>query len=175
MSTSWSATPRSRRWGSSRRRAKSDFWRQIEVNLTGGFICVKAVLPSMRRLGRGKIVIISSIAGVNGWERAVGYSASKGGLIALTKALGAQLAPERIFVNSIAPGAVDSPQIEVDAVDAGVTLDELRARYAKITPLGRIGRSEEIAGLAAFLAGPDSDGYAGQILQPNGGLERGAA
>jgi NAD(P)-dependent dehydrogenase (short-subunit alcohol dehydrogenase family) len=153
----------------------SDFWGQIDVNLTGGFLCVKSVLPSMRRLGRGKVVIISSIAGVNGWARAVGYSASKAGLIALTRALGDQLAPEHIYVNSIAPGAIDSPQIEVDAVHYGVTLDELRVRYAEMTPLKRIGQSEEIAGLAAFLAGPDSDGFVGQILQPNGGLERGAA
>ncbi len=152
-----------------------DFWRQVEVNLTGTFTCIKTALPGMRSKGRGKIVIITSVAGVNGWARAVGYSASKAGLIALTKSLGVELVGEGIFVNAIAPGAIDSPQIEVDALDAGVSLDELRARYAEMTPLGRIGQPSDIAGLVSFLAGPDSDAFVGQILQPNGGIERGGA
>lgn len=152
-----------------------DFYRQIEVNLTGAFACIQAVLPGMRRAGRGKIVVITSVAGVNGWAKAVGYSASKAGLIGLVKSLGRELVAEGIFVNGIAPGAIDSPQIEVDALEYGVTLDELRVKYAEMTPLGRIGRPDDIAGLAAFLAGPDSDAFVGQILQPNGGIERGGA
>ena len=152
-----------------------DFYRQIEVNLTGAFACIQSVLPGMRRAGRGKIVVITSVAGVNGWAKAVGYSASKAGLIGLVKSLGRELAGEGIFVNGIAPGAIDSPQIEVDALEYGVTLDELRAKYAEMTPLGRIGQPDDIAGLAAFLAGPDSDAFVGQILQPNGGIERGGA
>jgi 2-hydroxycyclohexanecarboxyl-CoA dehydrogenase len=155
--------------------SSADFWQQIEVNLSGAFSSIRAVVPHMRRQGRGKIVVISSVAGVNGWARAVGYSTSKAGLIGLTKALARELHADGIVVNAIAPGAIDSPQIEVDAVDAGVTLDELRARYAEFTPLGRIATSQEIAGLVAFLAGPDSDGFVGQILQPNGGIERGGA
>jgi NAD(P)-dependent dehydrogenase (short-subunit alcohol dehydrogenase family) len=161
--------------GEFRGQATEDFWRQIEVNLTGSFSCIKAVLPAMRRRGRGKIIVITSVAGVNGWARAVGYSASKAGLIGLVKSLGRELAGEGVFVNGIAPGAIDSPQIEVDAVEYDVTLDELRTRYAEMTPLGRIGQPQDIAGLVAFLAGPDSDAFVGQILQPNGGIERGGA
>src|ERR1700722_1330334 len=149
-----------------------DFYRQVEVNLTGAYACIKAVLGGMRAAGRGKIVVITSVAGVNGWAKAVGYSASKAGLIGLVKSLGRELVGEGIFVNGIAPGAIASPQIEVDALEYGVTLDELRARYAEMTPLGRIGMPDDIAGLASFLAGPDSDAFVGQILQPNGGIER---
>jgi NAD(P)-dependent dehydrogenase (short-subunit alcohol dehydrogenase family) len=152
-----------------------DFWRQIEINLTGGFSCAQAVLPGMRRKGRGKIVMITSVAGVNGWARAVGYSASKAGLIGLVKSLGRELAGEGIYVNGIAPGAIDSPQIEVDALEYGVTLDELRVRYTEMTPLGRIGRPEDIAGLVALLASAAGDAFVGQILQPNGGIERASA
>jgi NAD(P)-dependent dehydrogenase (short-subunit alcohol dehydrogenase family) len=155
--------------------ATDDFWRQIEINLTGGFSCVQAVLPGMRRKGRGKIVVIASVAGVNGWARAVGYSASKAGLIGLVKSLGRELAREGIYVNGIAPGAIDSPQIEVDAVEYGVTLDELRARYIEMTPLGRIGQPADIAGVVSLLASAAGDAFVGQILQPNGGIERASA
>ncbi|MGD1056400.1 MAG: SDR family NAD(P)-dependent oxidoreductase [Solirubrobacteraceae bacterium] len=151
-----------------------DFWRQIDVNLGGAFACIQAVLPAMLAKGAGKIVVITSVAGVNGWARAVGYSASKAGLIGLVKSLGAELAPAGIHITGIAPGAIDSPQIEVDAVEYGVTLDALRKRYTEMTPLGRIGQPADIAGLVSLLAGPAvGDAFVGQILQPNGGIERG--
>ncbi len=151
-----------------------DFWRQIDVNLGGAFACIQAVLPGMLAKGAGKIVVITSVAGVNGWARAVGYSAGKAGLIGLVKALGAELSPAGIHITGIAPGAIDSPQIEVDAVEYGVTLDALRKRYTEMTPLGRIGQPADIAGLVSLLAGPAvGDAFVGQILQPNGGIERG--
>jgi NAD(P)-dependent dehydrogenase (short-subunit alcohol dehydrogenase family) len=151
-----------------------DFWRQIDINLGGAFSCIQSVLPAMRRKRAGRIVVITSVAGVNGWAKAVGYSASKAGLIGLIKSLARELDGEGVSVNGIAPGAIDSPQIEVDAVEYGVTLDELRARYAEMTPLGRIGEPADIAGLVALLAGSAGDAFAGQILQPNGGIERAA-
>lgn len=148
---------------------------QVDVNLTGTYSCIQAVLPGMRRAGGGSIVVISSIWGITGWPRAAGYSASKAGTISLTKALGRELAPAGIRVNAIAPGVIDSPQIEVDAADAGMTLDELRDMYAGRTALKRVGQPAEIASLVAFLAGPAADGYAGQVLQPNGGAQLGWA
>jgi NAD(P)-dependent dehydrogenase (short-subunit alcohol dehydrogenase family) len=149
-----------------------DFWRQIEVNLSGAMFCTRAVVEGMRERGHGRIVAITSVAGVNGWAKAVGYSASKAGLIGLVRSLARELGPHGIRVNGIAPGAIDSPQIEVDAEEYGVTLDQLRERYVEMTPLGRIGQPADIAGLVALLAGPAGESFSGQILQPNGGIER---
>jgi NAD(P)-dependent dehydrogenase (short-subunit alcohol dehydrogenase family) len=154
---------------------EAEIFDQIDVNLTGTYACIQAVLPGMRRAGGGAIVVISSIWGITGWPRAAAYSASKAGTISLTKALGRELAPERIRVNAIAPGVIDSPQIEVDAADAGMTLDDLREMYASRTALERVGQPAEIAALVAFLGGPAAEGYAGQVLQPNGGAQLGWA
>ncbi len=152
-----------------------DWWRNIDVNLSGTFHLVRAVLPGMRGLGRGRMVVIASEFGVVGWANASAYAASKTGLISLTKTLGRELGPEGILVNAIAPGIMDTPQLDVDAADAGVSPAEIRRRYAADTPLGRIGRPEEIAALAAFLCSDGSSAFVGQILQPNGGTTRGFA
>jgi 2-hydroxycyclohexanecarboxyl-CoA dehydrogenase len=153
----------------------ADWWLNIDVNLSGTFFLVRAVLPGMRRLGGGRIVIIASEFGVVGWANASAYSASKAGLISLTKTLGRELGPERILVNAIAPGIMDTPQLDVDAEDAGVSPEEIRRRYAADSPIRRIGRTEEIAALAAFLATDGAGAFVGQILQPNGGTTRGPA
>jgi NAD(P)-dependent dehydrogenase (short-subunit alcohol dehydrogenase family) len=152
--------------------APSDWWHQIEVNLSGTFRLVQAVLPGMRASGGGRIIIIASEAGVVGMRNATAYSASKGGLIALTKSLGRELAPEGIVTNAIAPSYVDTPQLQVDAADAGVSIAEIRERAAAQIPLGRIATPEEIAAVAAFLAGPGAGSLVGQVLQPNGGTTR---
>jgi NAD(P)-dependent dehydrogenase (short-subunit alcohol dehydrogenase family) len=153
----------------------ADWWLNVDVNLSGTFFLVRAVLPGMRRLGRGRIVIIASEFGVVGWANASAYAASKTGLISLTKTLGRELGPERILVNAIAPGIMDTPQLDVDAEDAGVSPEEIRRRYAADSPTGRIGRTEEIAAVAAFLASDAAGAFVGQILQPNGGTTRGPA
>jgi NAD(P)-dependent dehydrogenase (short-subunit alcohol dehydrogenase family) len=152
-----------------------DWWRNIEVNLSGTFFLVRAVLPGMRRRGRGRIVIIASEFGVVGWPNATAYAASKTGLISLTKTLGRELAPEGVLVNAVAPGIMDTPQLDVDAADAGVSPEEIRRRYAAESPIGRIGRPEEIAALVAFLASDAAGAFVGQILQPNGGTTRALA
>ncbi|MDO9407801.1 SDR family NAD(P)-dependent oxidoreductase [Patulibacter sp.] len=150
------------------------FWPQVDVNLTGTIVGLQAVLPGMRRRRHGRVVIISSVWGVTGAPRAVGYAASKAGLIGLTRSVAREVAADGVAVNAIAPGAIDSPQIEVDALDAGISLDELRAGYAERTAVRRMGQPEEIAGLAAFLAGPAGGAYVGQLLQPNGGVQFGS-
>ena len=103
---------------------------------------------------------------------ATAYASSKAGLIALTKSLGRELAPENIIVNAVAPGVIDTPQLEVDAADAGVELAEMHARYAAQIPAGRIGRPEEIAAAVALLARRDVGAFAGQTIQINGGATR---
>ncbi|MEW6638493.1 MAG: SDR family NAD(P)-dependent oxidoreductase [Actinomycetota bacterium] len=154
---------------------EQDWWMQVETNLSGAFFLVQTVLPGMRRLGRGRIVIISSEWGVIGWPNATAYAASKAGLISLGKTLGRELAPEGIITNVVAPGVIDTPQLEVDARNASVSLDEIRARYASETPLGRIGYPEDVAGTVAFLVRERSAAMVGQVLQPNGGTTRGSA
>ncbi len=152
-----------------------DWWQNVDVNLSGTFFLVRAVLPGMRKLGRGRIVIIASEFGVVGWANATAYSASKAGLVSLTKTLGRELGPENILVNAIAPGIMDTPQLDVDAEDAGVSPEEIRRRYAADSPIGRIGRPEEMAALATFLTTDAAGAFVGQILQPNGGTNRAPA
>jgi NAD(P)-dependent dehydrogenase (short-subunit alcohol dehydrogenase family) len=149
-----------------------DWWKVVDTNLTGTFHTIQSVLPGMRRLGGGRIVIIASEWGVTGWPRATAYAASKAGLIALTKTLGRELGRENIVVNGVAPGVVDTPQLEVDAADEGVSLAEIHRRYALGIPVGRIGRPDEIADAVAFLASPRIGALVGQTIQINGGTTR---
>jgi NAD(P)-dependent dehydrogenase (short-subunit alcohol dehydrogenase family) len=144
-----------------------DWWRVVETNLSGSFRLARAAAPALVS-ARGSIVFVSSEWGISGWPLASAYAASKAGLIGLTKALARELAPE-VRVNAIAPGVVDTPQLEVDARAAGVALDEMRRRYAAASPLGRIASPAEVAASVAFLASPGGAYYTGQVLQPNGG------
>jgi NAD(P)-dependent dehydrogenase (short-subunit alcohol dehydrogenase family) len=146
-----------------------DWWKVVDTNLTGTFHLVQAVLPGMRRLGRGRIVIVTSYWGVIGWPNATAYAASKAGLIALVKTLGRELAPGGVVVNGIAPGVIATPQLEVDAADAGIDVAGIKRRYARNIPLARVGEPAEIAAAVAFLADPGVGAMVGQILQVNGG------
>jgi 2-hydroxycyclohexanecarboxyl-CoA dehydrogenase len=153
--------------------AKPDeWWHQIDVNLSGHFRLIQAVIPGMRALGHGRIVIISSGWGVIGHPNATAYAASKAGLIALTKGLGRELGPQGILTNAIAPSFIDTSQLQVDADDAGITLDEMRRVYSEEIPVRRLASPDDIAAGVAFLAGPGSSAVVGQILQPNGGVTR---
>ncbi|OBB83128.1 SDR family NAD(P)-dependent oxidoreductase [Mycolicibacterium peregrinum] len=151
---------------------EADWWRVIDTNLGGTFHLVQAVLPHMRRLGAGRIVVISSEWGVTGWPEATAYAASKAGLISLVKTLGRELAPEGIIVNAVAPGVTDTPQLEVDADAAGITLADVHARYAESIPLGRIGSADEIAAAVQLLADFDMSAVVGQVISCNGGATR---
>jgi agmatinase len=121
-----------------------DWWRVVDTNLGGTFHLVQAVLPGMRRGGFGRIVVISSEWGVVGWPGATAYSAAKAGLVSLTKTLGRELAPEGIIVNAVAPGVVDTPQLEVDADAEGIAREEMVARYAGHTTFARLPRIEDV-------------------------------
>jgi NAD(P)-dependent dehydrogenase (short-subunit alcohol dehydrogenase family) len=151
---------------------EDDWWKVVDTNLSATFGLIQAVLPGMRRAGGGNVVVITSEWGVVGWPGASAYSASKAGLIALTKTLGRELARENITVNAIAPGVVDTPQLGVDAGAAAISLDAMRLRYAADIPVGRIGRPDEIAAAAALLARRDIGAMVGQTLQINGGSTR---
>ena len=150
----------------------ADWWRVVDTNLTGTFQLVQAVVPDMIRRGTGRVVIVASEWGVTGWPNATAYAASKAGLISLTKSLGRELAPRGVVVNAVAPGVTDTPQLAVDAADAGVSVEEMRRRYASGIPAGRIGRPEEIAAAVALLADPSMGALVGQVIQVNGGATR---
>lgn len=150
----------------------AQWWRQVEVNLSGHFRLIQAVVPGMRLLGHGRIIVIASGWGVIGHQNATAYAASKSGLIALTKALGRELGPDGILANALAPAFIDTEQLLVDAKDAGISLEEMRQRYRDLVPVGRLATTDDIAAAISFLAGPGSTGFVGQVLQPTGGVTR---
>lgn len=150
-----------------------EWWRVVETNLLGTFALIQeAVLVMRAQKTGGRIVVIVSEWGVIGWPDATAYASSKAGLISLVKCLGQELAPEGILVNAIAPGVIDTPQLNVDAEAAGITLDEMHSEYAKMIPMNRIGNPQEIAAAAVFLAAPDLRSMTGQTIQINGGETR---
>lgn len=146
-----------------------EWWEQVHVNLTGHMDVITAALPGMRRLGRGRIILVSSYWGLIGWENATGYACTKSALVSLGRALGGELAAESIYVSVVCPGIIDTPQLQVDADDAGVSLKEMHQIYAKGIPAGRIGTPDDIAAACVLLAGPCAASYAGQVVNPNGG------
>ena len=149
-----------------------DWWRVVDTNLSGTCHLVQAVLPHMRRVGEGRIVVITSEWGVTGWPDATAYAASKAGLISLVKTLGRELAPERIIVNAVAPGVIDTPQLQVDADAAGTDLASIQARYAETIPLARLGTPEEIAAAVELLVDFSMEAVVGQVISCNGGTTR---
>jgi NAD(P)-dependent dehydrogenase (short-subunit alcohol dehydrogenase family) len=146
--------------------------RTIDVNLLGTATLLELCAPGMAARGFGRVVVIASEWGVTGWPNATPYAASKGGLISLVKSAARALGPHGVAVNAIAPGITDTPQLQVDADDAGISLPEMIERYAADIPLGRVGRPEDIAETVAFLCSEAAIALVGQVLQPNGGTTR---
>jgi len=146
-----------------------EFWRVVNTNLTGTFACIRACAPAMTEAGWGRIVNVTSDWGRTGWPRATAYSASKGGIISLTKAAARELGPLGVTVNAVAPGVIDTPQLQVDADDAGVSIAEMHERYAGQVPVGRVGRPAEVAEVIAHLCSDAAGTITGQIVSVNGG------
>src|SRR5216683_2852716 len=135
----------------------------LGVNLKGGFLCAQAVARAMVAAGRpGAIVNISSSA-IRGDARGVHYSASKAGVLGMTRAMALALAPHRIRVNAIAPGLTDTQQPRY-----GNTEEQIAARAGEI-PLGRMAQPDEIARVAVFLASEDAVFITGELIHANGG------
>ena len=138
--------------------------RTLSINLKGSFICCKAVLPIMKKNQYGKIINISSLAGeCGGIMVGADYSASKGGLLALTKKLALEVAAFNINVNAIAPGTTRTPMI--DAMS-----DEEQTAISSKIPLKRFGMPKDIAYAACFLASDEASFTTGATLDVNGGL-----
>jgi 2-hydroxycyclohexanecarboxyl-CoA dehydrogenase len=139
--------------------------RMLAVNLTGTFHCVQAVVPDMIEAAWGRIVTISSSSAQSGTKRMAHYVASKGGVIALTKALALDLASKGVTVNTIPPGAIDTPMMR-RPIESGAmaSLDQVVAR----APLGRLGTPEDIAAACAFLCSNEAGYITGQQINVNG-------
>jgi len=140
-----------------------DAWRQVmDVNLTGLFICCREVVPQMRKQDWGRIVNIASVAGKEGNPNASAYSASKAGVIALTKSLGKELASTGIRVNCVTPAAVKT------AIFDQMTQQHIDFMLSKI-PMGRFGRVEEVAAMVAWLCTEDCSFSTGATFDLSGG------
>jgi NAD(P)-dependent dehydrogenase (short-subunit alcohol dehydrogenase family) len=136
----------------------------LDVNLKGSCFCAQAAARAMIAGGRrGSIVNLSS-SSVRGQPRGVHYTASKGGVITMTRSMALELAPHGIRVNAIAPGTTDTAQ------PRGGSTEEEIAAFAKTIPLGRIAQPEDIASVAVFLATEESRHITGQTLHVNGGI-----
>ena len=139
--------------------------RMIAVHLKGTFNCTRAILPDMVAAGWGRIVNLSSVAGLNGGGPGLAhYAAAKAGILGFTKAIARECGPQGITVNAIAPGLVDTPLLRKSAVP-----DEIIRHSRQTLPVRRIGTPDDIAAACAYLVSDAAGFVTGQVISPNGG------
>lgn len=140
-----------------------DWKKVIDINLTGSFICSRSAVRHMIKKRSGKIINISSIVGIRGNAGQCNYSASKAGLIGLTKSLAREIASRNIMVNAIAPGYIETEMTE--------KLDgKIKEKLLDSIPTGKLGNPGDVAMSALFLASKDSDYMTGAVLSLDGGM-----
>lgn len=143
----------------------ADFERQLRVHVVGTFLLSRAALAPMTRQRSGSIVNLASIAGLSGLPRRNGYSAAKAAIVQMTRAMAAEVGPQGIRVNAVAPGYVQTALVQ--QLLEGGSLDH--DRLVRRTPLGRLARPEEIAEAIHFLASPQAGFITGVVLPVDGG------
>lgn len=151
------------RWGLLQDMTAEEWDRLFAVNVRSCFLTSKYALPAMVRAGFGRIINISSMWGQVGASCEVAYSAAKGAIISMTKALAKEVGPSGITVNCIAPGIIDTP------MNAAFT-PEVIASLKEETPLGRIGTPEDVASMVKYLVSPEASFITGQVIGVNGGF-----
>lgn len=141
-----------------------DIWqRTVDVSMKGTYLCCKFGIPAMRRRGGGSIINVSSIAAFRvGSGASDAYTAAKGGVLAMSRSLAVEHAPENIRVNCLVPGPIETPMSEAIPADR-------REVFSSLIPLGRWGTAREIAQMAAFLASDESSYCTGQTFVVDGG------
>lgn len=148
---------------------EADWDRVIDINLKGTFLSVKAVLETMSAQRSGSIITIASVEGINGTEGGSAYNASKGGVVLLSKNVAMDYGRLGIRCNAICPGFINTPMLN----EVMGLMPQLQADVIRETKLGRLGRPEEIAGAAYFLASDDASYVTGQTLVVDGGYTAG--
>lgn len=144
-----------------------EVWENVfAVNARGTFLCCKHAIPGMVARGRGSIVNVASVAALVGLRNRAAYCASKGAVVALTRALAVDHVADGIRVNTVCPGTVDSPWVRRLVEESGESLDALRERQ----PMGRLGTPEEIAEAVAYLASDRAAFVTGTVFAIDGGL-----
>ncbi|GGF76425.1 oxidoreductase [Paracoccus acridae] len=140
----------------------ADWRRTVDINLTGTFLCCRAVVPSMRSQNSGRIVNLASTAGKEGNAAMTAYSAAKGGVIAMTKSLAKELADTDVRVNAVAPAMIETDLISQMA-------PKVRSAMIAKIPLGRLGRPDEVASLIAWLSSDECSFSTGAVFDLSGG------
>jgi NAD(P)-dependent dehydrogenase (short-subunit alcohol dehydrogenase family) len=149
--------------------APADFDRCVAVNLRGTYLVSRAIIPGMLERRGGSIIHISSITGVRGLPGLAVYSATKGALIALARAMSTDYAREGIRVNSVAPGTIDSPMLHNFLAEQS-NPGKLRKLFDNMHPIGRVGKIEEVANVCVFLASDEASFVTGSNYEVDGGL-----
>jgi 3-oxoacyl-[acyl-carrier protein] reductase len=145
-------------------RMKEEDWdRVIDTNLKGAFNCCRAVSYTMMKQRGGRIINVSSVVALSGNAGQANYSASKAGIIGLTKSLARELAPRSICVNAVAPGLISTDM-------TSTMTEEQREKVLEEIPLSRLGTSDDVAGVVLFLASDEAGYITGQVIGVNGGL-----
>jgi NAD(P)-dependent dehydrogenase (short-subunit alcohol dehydrogenase family) len=156
---------------------RADWDHTLAINLTGAFLCARAVLPHMAARGSGKIINISSVAGHIGYALRAPYAVSKWGMLGLTRTLAAEWGKHNIQVNAISPGSVSGERLErvikERAAKSGVPESDVRREYTSKAALDRFVPPEHVAGMAVFLASELGDSITGEFLQVAGGFNLG--